>query len=895
MKSTLQRWLALALVALVLVAALPAAPARAARLVRIGYPDMNGFFYTDPDGYESGYIYDLMMECAQITDRDYSFVRMEADECYDMLKSGQVDLCVGVPFSVPHRDQLAYGNVSLLDAPLALVVQPDSPLGFEDYVHLTNGKVGVYAAGLSLQQLAATLSGRGASVELETYPSRQALLDALAAGEILAAVINTDLGITGLRIIATFTNRSFYCVGLAEGDQSLLEETDKALRELTLTKTTLLNELDVRYTLLDDHVQPSVTLDELKYINKGRVVQVVVPKGQMLDDKPIEPIQLLLNELSAKTGLKFLWVVRDSEADALATLRAGKADMMLYFDSDYSWAQEQNVKMSSDYLDSTYRIITQPGTTGIRSIAVARDSYIHYRMTKEDRYQLVPCASDEAAIQAVLDGQADAAVCWTPDAEQILYRLNNHELVYEDISSFGGPVCIAVSKMCSVRLLSLLNKAIACIRPQRLQTIAVAPVGDLYAAQQESASRRMNLLVMLIALVLLAAMGAGILLIRERLRLSSLKVKARNDYIRVLTNKIRRSSQTIQGVAAGGARINRADILTALDNTGEELGELAQEMEVMSQLDDHTYAITPVPVRPEDVFQRLTDYVSQRSSVRGVRLNVRTPKEECPVVMLDEDAYRRVCLIMIDNVLSRVESGGEIELLFDLERMREKKNQWTIVTSFGDNGAMLSRQFVRRISEQPRRDSEHVLGLRLMTAKRVVQAMGGEMGVRQRPNAGMRMAVRLPVEQAEPLQMMSLSRGAYGGKGLLDGLNILLAEENPITAQLLYSLLVNEGAHVDLVDNGQQVLDRFLDSPPAFYQAILADLHLPGMTGAEAAQAIRDLPRRDCSSVFIVGMQSGAQTVDPAAARALSIILPKPLNTATLCRSLHQWVASGRS
>ena len=241
-----------------------------------------------------------------------------------------------------------------------------------------------------------------------------------------------------------------------------------------------------------------------------------------------------------------------------------------------------------------------------------------------------------------------------------------------------------------------------------------------------------------------------------------------------------------------------------------------------------------------------------------------------------------------------VEGGGQIELLFDLDRVREKKNQWTIVTSFGDNGAMLSRQFVRRISEKPRRDSEQVLGLRLMTAKRVVQAMGGEMGVRQRPNAGMRMTVRLPADQAEPLQMMSLSHGVYGGKGLLAGMNILLAEENPITAQLLYSLLVNEGAHVDLAENGQQVQQYFLDSPPAFYQAILTDTQLPGdISGAHAAALIRDLPRRDCSSVFVVGMQAGTQPVDPADEKAMNIILQKPINTASLCRRLHTWLSAG--
>ena len=152
---------------------------------------------------------------------------------------------------------------------------------------------------------------------------------------------------------------------------------------------------------------------------------------------------------------------------------------------------------------------------------------------------------------------------------------------------------------------------------------------------------------------------------------------------------------------------------------------------------------------------------------------------------------------------------------------------------------MLSKQFVKRIAEDPKHDTERTLGLRLMTAKRLVKAMGGEISVHQRPNAGMKIRVSIPAELAEPLEIMSLSHGVYGEQGLLAGRNILLAEENPSTAQLLYSLLVNEGAHVDLVENGQQVLDHFIGSAPAYYHAILTDIRLPGLSGLEAARSIR--------------------------------------------------------
>jgi len=85
-------------------------------------------------------------------------------------------------------------------------------------------------------------------------------------------------------------------------------------------------------------------------------------------------------------------------------------------------------------------------------------------------------------------------------------------------------------------------------------------------------------------------------------------------------------------------------------------------------------------------------------------------------------------------------------------------------------------------------------------------------------------------------------------------------------------------------------VDRFLDSAPAFYQVILTSLQLPGMTGEEAARSIRDLPRRDCGSVFIIGMQAGNAPVDPNTTKAMNVILQKPVDTASLCRRIERWM-----
>lgn len=876
---------------LVLLCCLLPTAALGARTIRIGYVDLNGFLYTDGEGNHSGYLYDLLMECSQNTTRSYTFIRIGYEDCYDMLLSGQIDLCVGVTTSMPNRDKLTFSKERLLTAPLAVVVPPQSDIGYEDYEHLNGEKVGAYATGYSDVLFGLLLEQKGAHVELQSnYTGIDSLLADLKNGNIAAAVLGTDIGITGLRVVDKLGERGLYAAALADGDRTLLDELDEALRELRLSSPGLMEELVEKYKLIDDELYPSLTLDELKYIRRGRAVKVSVPASDMLDkDTAKKPVEQVLSELSRKTGLTFTYVVRDTENAALEAVRAGKADMMLGFNHDYGWAQTRGVRQTSVYLESTYRALRKPEVTQVRTVAVEEGSYIEYRLKKEKRFTTIVCQDTGACIQAVIDGHADAAICWTPHAEQTLYELGNHGLVYTDHTEYGGDVSIAVSRMSSFRLLPVLNKTISSIRPSRFRAIALPMVSDVYSDQQHVKTRRLT---WALGITLAAAAGCIAFLslwIVRRVRNAARQVNARTDYLRTVAAEIRQPSQTILGVAAGGARLNRADTVQALGGAGAELGELASEIEVMNQLDDRTFTLAPVPVRPEDLFSRLIDFIRPQTTNRGIKLELRLPREKCPVILLDEDRYRRVCLNLMDNALRRTVAGGTIQLTFELERDRTRKDRMLLIASIGDDGAMLSKQFVKRIAEDPNQDTERTLGLRLMTAKRIVQHMSGDMSVHQRPNAGMKIRVQVPAELAQPLQIMSLNRGVYGGKGLLAGRNILLAEENPITAQLLYSVLSNEGAHVDLVQSGQQVMDAFLASAPAYYHAILTDIQLPGISGAEVSRSIRDLPRRDGCNVLIVGMRSGTADKDSDTA-GMNLILPKPVDTATLCRRLHTWL-----
>ncbi len=97
---------------------------------------------------------------------------------------------------------------------------------------------------------------------------------------------------------------------------------------------------------------------------------------------------------------------------------------------------------------------------------------------------------------------------------------------------------------------------------------------------------------------------------------------------------------------------------------------------------------------------------------------------------------------------------------------------------------------------------------------------------------------------------------------VLDGMRVLLAEDNDINAEIAQVILEEIGIEAERAEDGQRALDMFTQSGPGYYSAILMDLRMPHMDGLEAAAAIRASQRQDAASIPIIAMTADAFTED---------------------------------
>jgi len=120
-----------------------------------------------------------------------------------------------------------------------------------------------------------------------------------------------------------------------------------------------------------------------------------------------------------------------------------------------------------------------------------------------------------------------------------------------------------------------------------------------------------------------------------------------------------------------------------------------------------------------------------------------------------------------------------------------------------------------------------------------------------------------------------------------------VAEDNEINAEILSELLDIEEAVCEIVENGKLAVERFNETEPGSYDAILMDVQMPVMNGYEAARAIRALERDDAKLIPIIAMTANAfaEDVKDAMDAGMDAHIAKPIDMLVLKRTLSLYLA----
>ncbi|MFR6289357.1 MAG: ATP-binding protein [Adlercreutzia equolifaciens subsp. celatus] len=323
---------------------------------------------------------------------------------------------------------------------------------------------------------------------------------------------------------------------------------------------------------------------------------------------------------------------------------------------------------------------------------------------------------------------------------------------------------------------------------------------------------------------------------------------------------------------------------------------------------------------------------------RGIRFELSRAVRR-PRLLGDEVRLSQVLMNILSNAVKFTPEGGCITVKVN-EAVYASGETALLTVSVADTGCGMTKEFADHIfdaftQERNRNsDSQKGTGLGMSISHLLVTQMGGSITVESEPGRGscFTIVVTLPTvpEEGEPkearistalrgqvpageegpraaeslraagaagesAQGAEDARGAETARGDQAAVEILVAEDNELNADILSSILAEEGFSITVAENGEEAVRLFSESPEGHFAAILMDAQMPVMDGYEAARAIRNLRRADAKAVRIFACTASTFTEDRnrALESGMDDFLSKPLNVTVMLEKLEA-VRKGR-
>ena len=904
------------------------------RIIRVGSFE-DTFDYVDKNGVRRGYGYELMQALAGYTGWKFEYVKCDWSNCFDKLENGEIDIMGDISYTGERAQKMLFSDNPMGEEKYILYADlSNMDSGISDFKSLDGKRVGVLLGTEPEIMLTEWENKNGIHTEHVNVYNNDDVEKKLANHEI-DAFVSLEESIwseQGISSVATIGKSGIYFV-INKDRSDIKTELDRAMRQLDQDSPFFKADLYKKYFTLD--YNQILTGEEKSWMKEHGAIRIgflsTDPAIFFMDKETGQLTGTLAEYVSyakdclGNQTLEFVLQEYDNYDELLQALQDREIDMIFYTGRNPYLAEEKGYALTNTAWTYSLMAVTDEKNfdeNEVYTVAVPKEKEAlkQHIAFSYPQWKLADYDSLDDAADMVTNGKAD---CFLMGASQAM--------IYDNSQNFKSipltktmEACFAVKTGEGI-LLSILNKTLKAM-PSDMLTSTLAIYDSTADKVTFSDFVKDNMLAFFVAvgLFVLSIISIILVLLQKARKAEAVAKLAANDtqklndkleialkkaetaslaktrFLNNMSHDIRTPMNAILGYAQlmkdelkGKDLPETSEHLKKLQQSGSLLLSIINNVLDMAQIESGKMEIDENYARIEDIRQTLFEIFEDEAKKKNLELHY-TINIEHEHILTDITKVKEIFVNILSNAIKYTPSGGSVMLNIG-ELACDEPGYMIVRTSVSDTGIGMSRDYLTKIFDAFTRERNTTKskitgsGLGMSIVKKYVDLLGGTIDVESELGKGSTFTVTLKHRIAdESYYEKTQTENSETCSEILEGKNILLAEDNDLNAEIAEVILERAGLKIERVEDGIQCVNRIMKMPAGTYDMILMDIQMPQMDGYKATRVIRRLPDKDKACIPIIAMTANAFEEDKrkAIAAGMNGHIAKPIQVDKLLSTL---------
>ena len=884
------------------------------------------FNYVDKNGVRRGYGYELMQALSGYTGWKFEYVKCDWSNCFDKLENGEIDIMGDISYTDERAQKMLFSDEPMCEEKYILYADlSHTDIETSDFKAMDGKRVGVLMGTEPEIMLREWENKNGIHTKHVNVNNDDDVEKKLANHEIdcfvsLEESIWSEQGISSVTTIGK--SGIYFAINKERSD--IKTKMDHAMRQLEQDSPFFKADLYKKYFTLD--YKQSLTGKEKSWVEEHGGIKIGFLNNDQaifsMDEETGKLTGMLAEYISyakdclGNQTLEFNICEYDDYNEMLQALQNHEIDMIFYAGRNPDLAEKKGYTLTNTaWTYSLMAVTDEKYFNEDKSYTVAvpkeQEALKQHIAFSYPRWKLVDYDSFADAADMVMNEKAD---CFLMGTSQALKYDNERDFKSVPLTK-TMEACFAVREGEGI-LLSILNKTLKDM-PSDMLTSALA----IYDSTTDKVTFydfvKDNMLVFFVTAGVFVITIIGIILVllqkarkaeavaklaandtqklNDKLEIALKKAEdaslAKTRFLNNMSHDIRTPMNAILGYAQlmednlkGKNLPETSEYLKKLQQSGNLLLSIINNVLDMARIESGRMEIDENYGRIEDIRQTLFEIFGDEAKKKNLVLQY-TINVEHENILTDTTKVKEIFVNILSNAIKYTSSGGSVKISVD-ELPCDEDGYMMVRTRVSDTGIGMSQEYLTNIFEAFTREQNTTkskiagTGLGMSIVKKYVDLLGGTINVESELGKGSTFTVTLKHRIAdESYYVKKYIEESGTGSEILEGRNILLAEDNDLNAEIAEAILESAGLKIERVEDGIQCVNRIEKMPADTYDMILMDIQMPQMDGYKATQAIRNLPDEDKASIPIVAMTANAFEEDKrdAIAAGMNGHIAKPI------------------